>query len=323
MSTRPGERTEARILTGDVPDRFTGSAPWWRAALAFCALGPAAGLFCLAAHAQSNAIIWEGEDQSVVLAPQDDETAPPNDHPATVAASDIERLLASLRLRYTDQESGTPPVPVFNTEQVEILGEAFAAGLKEATPSQDIMFSIIGAHRLSPDAFARRNRVTAGRVFFREGKLNVIFGELQSPYRKKNIYGRLDQDFYPREYGSRTVPAEHESILVASTASSLREDSAGPRYDWVVFDPDMAGALPSPGSSPMEATEPEETVPAPVPGESRPAPAPADPVAADTSEAAGRDDIEQRLETLKRLREKGLVSEEAYREKVDEILEEL
>ncbi len=290
---RPGERTEARILAGDVLNRLAAGAQWARAALALCVVGAAAGLFGPSAHAESNAVIWEGEDQSVVLAPQDDETAPPNDHPVTVAASDIERMLASLRLKYTDQET---PLPVFTDEQVEILGEAFATGLKEAAPSQDIKFSIIGAHRLSPDAFARRNRVTAGRVFVREGKLNVIFGELQSPYRKKNIYGRLDQDFYPREYGSRTVPAEQESILVASTGTSLRDDANGPRYDWVVFDPDMAGALPSPDSSPTEATAPE---------------------------ASGRDTIEQRLETLKRLREKGLVSEEAYREKVDEILEEL
>lgn len=259
----------------------------------------------------------------MILAPQDEETAPPNDHPATVAASDIERMLASLRLRYTDQETDTPPVPVFNDEQVEILGQAFATGLEEATPSQDIKFSIIGAHRLSPDAFARRNRVTAGRVFFREGKLNIIFGELQSPYRKKNIYGRLDQDFYPREYGSRTVPAERESVLVASTASSLREDAGGPRYDWVIFDPGMAGALPPPGSSPAQTTQPEESIPVPEPRQSRPAPTPADPVADDTAESAGSGDIEQRLKTLKRLREKGLVSEEAYRQKVDEILEEL
>lgn len=294
-------------------NRSAGRARRWRAALVVCALGPVAGLLCPPAQAGSDAVIWEGDDQSVALAPQDENTAPPNDHPATVAEKDIERMLASLRFRYADQESDTPPVAVFNAEQVEILGRALASGLGRATPAQDVTFSIIGAHRLSPGALVRRNRLTAGRVFFREGKLNVIFGELQSPYRKKNIYGRVDQDFYPREYGSRTIPAEVESLLIASTATSLRDDADGPRYDWVVFDPDMAGALPSPYSSPMEA-EPEETVPAP---------APADPVAADTSEAAGRDTIEQRLATLKRLREKGLVSEEAYREKVDEILEEL
>jgi hypothetical protein len=293
-----------------VLNRLAGGAPLWRAALVFCVLGPAAGLFARPADAASNDVIWEGKDQSVVLAPQDDETAPPNDHPAIVAASDIERMLGSLRLKYSDQET---PLPVFTDEQVGILGEAFAAGLKKATPSQDVRFSIIGAHRVSPDAIARRNRITAGRVFFREGKLNVIFGELQSPYRKKNIYGRLEEDFYPREYGSRTTPSEQESILLASTAMSLREAPDGPRYDWAVFDPDHVSELPADGAPGAEA-------PLAAPEPSRPAAASADPAAAG---AAGRNDIEERLKTLKRLRDEGLVSEEAYREKVDEILEEL
>lgn len=280
---------EPRIVAVGVKNRCATRTPWWRAAAVVCALGPVPGLLCPPVHAASDAIIWEGNDQSVVLSSQDEETAPPNDHPATVAPQDIERMLRGLRFRYADQETDTPPVAVFNAEQVEILGAALATGLGRATPTQDVTFSIIGAHRLSPGAFARRNRLTAGRVFFREGELNVIFGEIQSPYRKKNIYGQVDQDFYPREFGSRTIPSEHESILLASTAASLRGDPEGKRDDWVVFDPDNAG----------------------------------DTTSVDTSGAAGTGDIEQRLKTLKRLRDKGLVSEEAYREKVDEILEEL
>lgn len=283
-------------------DRSARRARGWRAALVVCVLGPA-GLPGPPAHAQSDRVIWEGNDQSVVLVPQDDEAAPPNDHPATVAAKDVERKLASLRFRYADKETGTAPLPVFNAEQIEILGEALAAGLGRATPSQDVRFSIIGAQRPSPGAFLRRNRLTAGRVFFLDGKLNVIFGELQSPYRKKNIYGRLEQDFYPREYGSRATPAEREAVLVEVAATRLREDTNGPRPDWVVFDSD---AVRAPGSSSTQAPEP-----------------PADGPAPDPSAAAAGGDIEQRLRTLKRLREKGLISEEAYRKKVDEILQEL
>lgn len=307
---RSGELEEPRILDEGVTDRSARGVPGWRAVLVVCALGPAAGFPGPPAHARSDAVIWEGDDQSVVLVPQDDEEAPPNDHPATVAAPDIERMLASLRFRYTDQETDTAPVPVFNAEQVDILGEALAAGLGRATPSQDVRFSIIGAHRLSPGALVRRNRLTAGRVFFREGKLNVIFGELQSPYRKKNIYGRLEQDFYAREYGSRTAPAEREAILVAGATTRLREDTNGARYDWVVFDPAAVA------HASAKAPEPEQSLPA----QTGRASAPADPGAAT---AAARGDMEQRLRSLKRLREQGLISEEAYRRKVDEILEEL
>ncbi|MGH8165710.1 MAG: hypothetical protein ACREQ1_00630, partial [Woeseiaceae bacterium] len=146
-------------------------------------------------------------------------------------------------------------------------------------------------------------------------KLNVIFGEIQSPYRKKNIYGRVEQDFYPREYGSRAVPAEQESLLMASTAASLRDDADGPRHDWVVFDPAAAVALPEP----LADVDAEESVSA----QESAAPAPADPVVAAGVTEAEAQSIEQRLEALKQLREKDLISEEAYREKVNEILEEL
>ena len=300
-----------------VTSHLASRATRWRTPAVVCSLVLAAGPVCPPAEAASDAVIWEGNDQAVALVPQDEDTAPPNDHPASVAPEDIERMLGSLRFRYSDEETNTPPAAVFNEEQIEILGPALATGLGRATPSQDVTFSIIGAHRMSPDAIVRRNRLTAGRVFFRQDKLNVIFGEIQSPYRKKNIYGRVDEDFYPREYGSRAVPAAQESLLMASTAASLRDDADGPRHDWVVFDPDAAVALPGPSAD----VAAEGSVPAPGPA----APAPAAPVAAGLAEAEAEapQDIEQRLETLKQLREKDLISEEAYREKVDEILEEL
>jgi hypothetical protein len=313
--------------SGDTPaeriDRRRG--PRWSIALAVCALG----LTFAPAHARSDAI-WEGNDQSVLLAPQDDEAATPNDHPVSLAPRDIERMLADLRFRYADQEADAPPAAVFNREQIEILGEALATGLTRAAPSQDVTFSVVGAHRLSPGALARRNRVTAGRVFFRDGKLNVILGEIQSPYRKKNIYGRIEEDFHPRRYGSRTAPQEQESLLVGSALARLQAGPDGAsRHDWAVFDADLAATDPAAGSPAAdEAARPASPAAS---GQSRAGPAPAAPGSEGTAATraatlppgGGLDDIEQRLETLKRLREKDLISEEAYRQKVDEILEDL
>jgi len=221
-------------------------------------------------------------------------------------------MLSGLRFRHSDHESGTPPAAVFTEEQVEILGQALATGLARATPSEDVIFSIIGAHRMSPGAFARRNRLTAGRAFFRDGRLNVIFGEIQSPYRKKNIYGRLEQDFSPREYGSRASPEAQEAVLVASTDVSLLSDRQGQRVDWVMFAPTATGA-----ATPRLDEAPAEPAPASAPSSL------ADPAPAINSTDVGNDDIERRLETLKRLREKDLISEDVYREEVDEILNDL
>ncbi|MEX2495812.1 MAG: hypothetical protein WD448_06975, partial [Woeseia sp.] len=66
------------------------------------------------AHARSNSVIWEGDDQSVFLAPQDGSAASPNDHPATVAEEIIRTMLSSLHIRYADEASEGQSVAVFN-----------------------------------------------------------------------------------------------------------------------------------------------------------------------------------------------------------------
>ena len=298
---------------------------WWRTAVASSLLVAIAVLYSSAVDARSKDTIWEGDDQSVILAPQDAADAPPNEHPVTLQPQEIESMLSGLRFRHADQEEDAPPVAVFNREQVTLLSDALATGLSRATPSQDVTFSVVGAHRMAPGAFAMRNRLTAGRAFFRNGKLNVIFGDIQSPYRKKNIYGRLEEDFYPRKYGSRAASEAQGSQLVAGTGASLHDESSGRREDWVVFAASgAAGPAVVQGKRQPEAPEQRQsTVARPLP---KPAPAPDvnGGTPANTAFDTGlRSDIEQRLETLKRLREKDLISEEVYREKVDEVLEDL
>lgn len=311
-----------------------GRAPGSRAFVA-CLMVASTMLYGVAVDARSGDMIWEGDDQSVVLAPQDDAGAPPNEHPVDLQPQDIETMLSNLRFSHADQERDTPPVAVFNKEQVQVLSDAFSRGLSRATPSQDVTFSVVGAHRLAPGALAMRNRLTAGRAFFREGKLNVIFGNIQSPYRKKNIYGRLEQDFYRRNFGSRTTPGAPESLLVAGTGASLHPEGDRQREDWVVFDVSAAAAtdsivpLPSPPTAAPDGSPEQRQVPAPA---AHPAPAvrpTVRPATGSPSDEASHEpsgktpDIEQRLERLKRLRDKDLISEEIYREKVDEILDEL
>jgi hypothetical protein len=308
-------------------------APWRRIAIVQVVLAMVPGLLLPSASAGSNAVIWVDDDQAVMLAPQDEETAPLNDHPVNLAPQAVEEMLASLRLRYPDQETETPPLAVFNKDQANILGKALATGLARAEASQDVTFSIVGAHRLSPGAFARRNRLTAGRAFFREGRLNLIFGELQSPYRKKNIYGRIDEDFHPRKYGRRAAAEEHEAALIATTSASLQSAPEGPRDDWVLFQPGLAGADRAPQPEATAAPGESATLPPASGRAAEPPPAATvNDVPASREDAAEADprpaavdttDIEQRLETLKRLREKELISEEAYRQKVDEILGDL
>jgi hypothetical protein len=262
----------------------------------------------------------------VQLAKQEDKTAAPNDHPISMTAGEVVAMLEGLQLRYANEETDITPVSIFTKEEIDNLGTAIATGLDRATPSQDVIFHVIGTRQLSRGTFARRSRVSAGRVFYRDGKFNMIFGQVQTPHRKKNVYGQVDQDFYPRNYGSRRKATKHDVVLLTNNAASLTRD------DWVVIEPDVAvAAAPAaaqPGSTPQPtpASSATPTVTAVTAGA-----AAAGSTDKTMEQAAGTSTdsaeltatVEERLETLKRLRDRELISEEAYQSKIKEILQEL
>jgi hypothetical protein len=274
------------------------------------------------AHAASNSLIWEDGDQIVQLARQDDHSASPNDHPINTTPSEIAAMLKTLRLRFADEEPDSDSISVFTQEELDNLGSAIATGLGRATPSQDVIFHVIGTRRLSPGAFTKRNRVSAGRVFYRGGHLNIIFGQVQTPYRKKNIYGQTDQDFYPRNYGSRKKATQHDTVLLGNDAVSLT------RNDWVIIEPGAAAVTATARAQPAD----DKPDPTPPPASSAAlAAAPASSTDTAKEQAGGTsaqsirstENVEERLEALKRLRERELISEEAYQAKMKEILQDL
>jgi hypothetical protein len=133
----------------------------------------------------------------------------------------------------------------------------------------------------------------------------VIFGELQSGYRKRSVYGQRTEDFTVRQQGSRTQAAEHEWALAARPGVELHSNAGGVRNDWVEIDSAAVGsgaaAVPQAPATPAVAAGSGEGP-------------------AVTKSSA---DLEHRLKTLKELRDKNLISEEAYRAKMQELLSEL
>src|SRR5262249_14237354 len=150
------------------------------------------------------------------IVPQDDPAASPNEHPAHLATETITNALAALQVRIVDKDSGTEMQrSVFTREELANLAPRFASGLAQAGPHQDVTFSTIASHPLTSGGTLKSVNVNAGRVFYDDGKLNVIFGELQSSYRKKNLYGQVTEDFTPRRQGSRDKAAEQKVSLAA------------------------------------------------------------------------------------------------------------
>lgn len=282
----------------------------WRADGVFLTAVVGLLLSISAAQAASDLIVWERGDQSVRLGKQDDVSAPPNDHPAVATADEIGAMLGTLRLRYANEDADVAPISVFTPDEIDNLGKAVTTALRRASPSQDVIFYVIGAHQMSRGAFAQRNRVSAGRVFYRDDNLNIIFGQVQTPHRKKNIYGQTDQDFYPRNYGNRSEAAKHDVVFIPDSATHLYRDNSGTRDDWIVIEPGGAVVevpirplLPAASSSVDKAKEQ------------------AGGTGAQSTEMTA--DVEERLERLKRLLKRGLISEDAYQTKMKEILQDL
>lgn len=187
--------------------------------------------------------LWTGDDQWVRIERQDDPAALPNDHPATLDAAAVRRALGALRIRLVDPDTGTETQrAVFTHEEIEHLAPNVVSGLAKAGPRQDVTFSTLGSHPLAAGGLLKDAGVNAGRVFYEGGRLNVIFGELQSNYRKKNIYGRRDEDFKPRRQGMREKANEHKWTLATLPGIALYSTSdGGVRNDWVTIDPAVAG----------------------------------------------------------------------------------
>jgi hypothetical protein len=309
-------------------------------------LGIATGLLALFATASSWAAneksksLWEGEDQWVRIAPQDG-SATPNDHPAQLNADEVNKALAALQIRVTDKDSGTSTQrAVFTVPEIATLAPQVVAGLGKAARNQDVVFSTIGSHAVSAGGLVKDPAVNAGRIFYQGGKLNVIFGEVQANYRKKNIYGQRSEDFTPRRQGSRDKASKQKWPLVVTPGVEFHAANGAVRNDWVEIDPASAAAAvaatPEP-TAPRQAAAVPEAASASPPPSAAPAAASTSPAAAAagapaaaaaTTQAAPAAasksaELEKRLQALKDLKDKGLISEEAYNSKVKELLSEL
>jgi hypothetical protein len=333
-----------------------GRALAWRivfAALVTSILAGCGGALLGGDKAESNSVIWSQRDQFVRIEAQDrgNGPVPPNDHPVQLSAEQIRTMLGSLDAHFEDEEK---PVPLFTYKELEILGDAISTGLATAQPREDVTFAIVGIHR-EFISFTSDRQYVSGRVFYQDGKLNLIIAHLHDHY-----WANVDRRLYPVETGSRkytapdprkAAPRSWKPVPVAGletpTVAGLK------RNDWLVLNPDpqlwktalaekkeaketAREAIREAGevretSVQLEAEQQklkaemqemkqaiEEMKQAPV--STAPAAAAPAPAAAPTP---GMSKIEERLELLQKLKSKGLITDEEFQAKKLEILDSI
>lgn len=210
--------------------------------------------------------------------------APDNQHPATLDAA---ALLA--RLGAVEVLSRGRTQRLFEPTELQALVPVLVQALDAARRGEDVVL-LSTARR---DGLLGAPRAITARLFVQGDALQFIVHdarfEFVEAYRRTHVNPRF-------EFGSRG----HAGV------DTLRDDAAtSVRADWLAW-PMNALVAPPPAARPANT----------------PASPPA-PAQAGRAAPAEPDGIEQRLITLERLRQKGLISEDEYRQKRREILQQL
>lgn len=289
----------------------------------------------LPAHADTE--IWSRQGEFVRIERQDDSQAPQNEHPVRLAPAQLAAILGGLQVRH---ENEAEPLPIFSSEEVSVLSAALAEGLARAEPREDLRFTTIGIHKPGASGRVGRRLVNSGRVFYSDGQLNLLFGEVHSEDRKKNVYGQRDQDFRTRRPASRSSAASVGWRLEIMPGVTRRVQGGRERPDWLLISPETVAKAGAPqaaarGSSPDTAS-PERSTGV---GTARERLARLKSLREEelipdelyqlkvqeilAEAAAPGAGVEERLRTLKQLREEGLIAEQDYRSRLQEIVDEL
>lgn len=240
---------------------------------------------------------WKLAQFTTVKLVEDKESAAANNrHPAQVEASALKSQLAGIQVSTREGME-----PLFADEELTELVPVLSRALSLARPADDVLL-VTNARRGS--AMSAPKAITA-RLFVTADGLNVVVHDTRFSFMGDYINTRIEPKFV---YGSRTQ---------AGPASLKTSTGATKRGDWVVV-PVVTVSTASAGAvaAPMQPARP--AAPATVATTAQPAQP-----AAPGSPAAVGDEIEQRLITLKRLRDKNLITEEEYQQKRREVLQKL
>lgn len=247
-------------------------------------------------NGQDRNYVYRSGDDYVRLEPVEP-GAPLNSHPLAISPERLSRLLAGVKV---SGAASVRAVPVFSKEELETIVPPLASALSKAGPNQDVTFAVTSYRGLfgtfSPES------VTTGRLFISGNSLNLIFGLMQQ---------RLDMGELDYTGVTPKITAGTRARRIDSTVWKIEPNGAhfhDHRGDWLVFDRSVI---------PAAVTNPA-TRPASEAGKKSGGETPAPPKIESKEQ-----EIENRLRMLDDLRKKGVITEQEYRERRREILQEL
>lgn len=255
----------------------------------------AAALLLSSAQMAQAETIWQKDNDFVRIVKAD----------GTQATSNLPKLSADAvraALIAVQVSSGNETGPLLDEDQLDLIAAPLARGLAEASPGQDVTFSVHG--RASMLDYLGPPRATAGRIFKDGESLGVIIGMVKGTFLS-SIFA-LDPDRI--RTGSRMTAQETEHRIVPGGAVSL---AIAGRTDWARISPAAWSGtygtpiaqtpMPSYAAAPAQAAAPAMAPEQPAAPSLATAPVPQDP-----------NQIEQRFAALKRLLDSGMINQQEY-----------
>jgi hypothetical protein len=250
-------------------------------------------------------IVWRDGYQFVRIEASEGAPSAQLEAGPSLGVEGVKRALNAVRLR----KGSGDPTQAFDAAEINALAEPLAKALAALKPGQEVAFSV--RYSLGVLALGQKT-ITAGRIFPDNGSLDIIFGTVRAPYAGQLIATGMPPTI---QTGSRRRPTQVDYSVVSEGSVSLARSDRG---DWAKI---AQEAWNTPQIAPAAAVNaPNSTVtPAAVAPPSRLSPAPEP----DAKNLRDPKDIEQRIETLRRLLDKHLITEEEFERHKNDLLNRL
>jgi hypothetical protein len=242
--------------------------------------------------------LWRINDYTTIELVAREPGAPDNQHPWTVDPDTLRTWLQQVNVL----RRGAPK-PLFAGDELGNIVPAIAEALANARPDQDL--ALVSSAHHEDNSFFSITAVTA-RLFVVDGHLNLIVHDARV-------------DFYDAARGSGMAPHFTSGSRTSEGTWPVQSPTAtNKRADWLVLNTVAAVAPTAPAmvAPPAAIAPPAAVAPA------APVVAPA-PVAPAVAAPPASSDAEQRLLTIKRLYDKGLLTKSEYEKKRAEIIKDL
>ena len=281
--------------------------------------------------------LWQsGSNLFIKLESQDKSkkgSTPPNSHPVELNEKDIAEALELFKIWSKDFYEGKELDRVFTINVSRLLAEHIVKGLKQAKPNQDIIYTLAG--KKIGTLGSQDVRYQTGRIFYLDGKLNIILGEYDHPgdKLKELVYAGGNEKvkyFFPTAKRAKPSKSFKENVLKTDGIENVKVGSKT-RKDWFTIDLEKTKRVIAMNRNKDDKNLSEDELKkaledARLAKERREMRSEMARIRHEMKQNKNVTDgksVEERLQNLKSLQEKGLISNEEYETKRTEILNDI